>query len=159
MWIVKTPLQTCNCFRLQPGLNKYLKIPFGVYVQVAKDNNPTNTNFTITLDAISLQPLNRKQGVNECMNIDTSHFIKEYSVTDILVTVLVIKSIEATVYEQEIKTLKSKEGKRFHCTRTIGFHYWIKIMTMAMKMVTKIKTKTKTKNIKMRINTTNMMIK
>ena len=42
--------------------NKHFQIPFGAYVQVSKYNNPINTNSSITLDSIYLQPLDNKQG-------------------------------------------------------------------------------------------------
>ena len=45
-----------------PEFNKRFQIPFGVYMQVVKDNNHTNTKFSITLDAIYLEHLDNKKG-------------------------------------------------------------------------------------------------
>ena len=50
-------ISVCNL-----DFNKHFQIPYGAYVQVAKETNPTNTNTLRTLDAIYLQPLDNKQG-------------------------------------------------------------------------------------------------
>ena len=75
-------------------------------MQVVKDNNHTNTNFSITLDAIYLEHLDNKKGWHECMHLKTVQVITFYNVKDVPVTGLVIKYAEEMASEQGIKTLK-----------------------------------------------------
>ena len=42
--------------------NKLCQLPFGAYVQVTMDNNPTNKNALRTPDVIYFQPLDNKHG-------------------------------------------------------------------------------------------------
>ena len=62
--------------------NKNSQIEFGAYVQVARDNNPTNTKSLLTLDVIYLQPLDNKQGGQKCMHLHTGQVIKGYNMKD-----------------------------------------------------------------------------
>ena len=55
--------------------NTCFQILFRAYVQVSRDNNPTNTNSLITLDAIYLKPLDNKQVRHECMHVQNVQVI------------------------------------------------------------------------------------
>ena len=63
------------------------------------ENNPTNTNAKITLDAIFFQPLYKKQVVHEFIHLQSFLVITGYNVKDFTATDLVIKSVEAMAYE------------------------------------------------------------
>ena len=112
--------------------------------------NPTNTNTPRTLDIIYLQPLDNKQGGNECIHLQTGGVITCHNTRDITVTDLVIIYLEEMEGEQVVKNLKLKEGTKFHYTLTI----WFKERTTTMT-----KMKIKTKNINMRIKADNMIMK
>ena len=49
-------------------LNKKIQTPFGAYVQVSKDDNPTNTNNSKTLDTTYLKPVyNKREDTDSCI--------------------------------------------------------------------------------------------
>ena len=120
--------------------NKKFQIPFGAYVQVAKDNNPTNTNTTRTLDGIYLQTLDNNQGGQKFMHMQTGKVITGYNMKDVTVTDLFIKAIYAMTYEQGIKTLKMQGKKKFHWNLSIALREWTIMMTITKTMkMSKIK--------------------
>ena len=75
------------------------------------DNNPISTNSPKTLDAIYLQPLDKKYGGYDCIHLQTVHKITGYNVKGVPVTNIVIKASEAMKSEQVIKALEIK-GKK-----------------------------------------------
>ena len=85
-------------------LDKYCQIPFGAYVQVAKDNNTTNTKSLQSINGIYLETLDKKQGGYWYMNLWTGQVITCHNVKEIPVTDLVIKYSEEIPAEQGINT-------------------------------------------------------
>ena len=92
------------------NFNKHPQIPLVSYVKVAKKNDPTNTNARITINAIYLKTLDKKEGRHKYIQLYPGQVIIGYNVKGVNVTDLVVKSVEAMIVEQVIKTLKI-EGK------------------------------------------------
>jgi hypothetical protein len=86
--------------------DKHCQVPFGSYVQVNQENDPTNTQAPRTIDAIYLRPMKNRQGGHEVMNLMTGQVITRNRIWERPLTDLVIAAVEAMADEQGIKTLK-----------------------------------------------------
>ena len=86
------------------------------YVQVYHESNPHNTSMSRTRDGIYLRPNNNFQGGHEVMDLNTGRVITCRKVTEIPVTDVVIKAVEAMAHNQGFKNLKFKNrhGVIFH---------------------------------------------
>ena len=95
---------------------KHCTLPFGAYVQVYHESNPHNTSVSRTRDGIYLRPNNNFQGGHEVMDLNTGCVITCRKVTEIPVTDVVIKAVEAMAHNQGFKNLKFKNrhGVIFH---------------------------------------------
>ena len=95
---------------------KHCTTPFGVYVQAYHESNPHNTSVSRTRDGIYLRPNNNFQGGHEVMDLNTGRVITCRKVTEIPVTDVVIKAVEAMAHNQGFKNLKFKNrhGVIFH---------------------------------------------
>ena len=87
---------------------KHCTMPFGAYVQANHESNPHNTNVSRTRDRTYLCPNNNFQGGHEVMDLNTKCVITCRKVTEIPVTHVVIKAIEAMAHNQGFKNLKFK---------------------------------------------------
>lgn len=85
---------------------KHCQVPFGSYVQVNQENDPTNTQAPRTIDAIYLRPMKNRQGGHEVMNLVTGQMISRNRVWERPLTDLVISAVETMAEEQGITTLK-----------------------------------------------------
>ena len=95
---------------------KHCTMPFGAYVQAYHESNPHNTSVSRTRDGIYLHPNNNFQGGHEVMDLNTGCVITCRKVTEIPVTDVVIKAVEAMAHNQGFKNLKFKNrhGVIFH---------------------------------------------
>ena len=95
---------------------KHCTTPFGAYVQAYHESNPHNTSVSRTRDGIYLCPNNNFQGGHEVMDLNTGRVITCRKVTEIPVTDVVIKAVEAMAHNQGFKNLKFKNrhGVIFH---------------------------------------------
>ena len=95
---------------------KHCTTPFGAYVQAYHETNPHNTSVSRTRDGIYLCPNNNFQGGHEVMDLNTGRVITCRKVTEIPVTDVVIKAVEAMAHNQGFKNLKFKNrhGVIFH---------------------------------------------
>ena len=95
---------------------KHCTTPFGAYVQANHKSNPYNMNVSRTQDRIYLHPNTNFQGRHEVMDQNTGHVITYHKVTEIPVTDVVIKAVEAMAHNQGFKNLKFKNrhGVIFH---------------------------------------------
>ena len=95
---------------------KHCTTPFGAYVQAYHESNPHNTSMSRTRDGIYLRPNNNFQGGHEVMDLNTGCVITCRKVTEIPVTDVVIKAVEAMAHNQGFKNLKFKNrhGVIFH---------------------------------------------
>ena len=97
---------------------KHCTTPFGAYVQANHESNPHNTNVSRTRDRIylCLNNNNNFQGRHEVMDLNTGLVIMCHKVTEIPVTDVVIKAVEAMAHKQGFKNLKFKNrhGVIFH---------------------------------------------
>ena len=69
--------------------------PYGAYMQVRNDTEPTNTNAPRMLDAIYLPLLDNIQGGHELMHLATGDLIRRRKVTKIPTSDRVIKAVES----------------------------------------------------------------
>ena len=69
---------------------KHCKIPFGAYVQVNTENDPTNTPEMRMLDAIYLRPRSDLQEGHDVMDLNTGKKISRRQVVEIPITTNVI---------------------------------------------------------------------
>ena len=101
---------------------KHFQVPFGAYVQACNEPSPTNSQLPRTLDAIYLRPLNNIQGGHEVMDLNTGKVITRRKVTEIPITRLVIKAVEAMAKREGFKSLKFKNRNNvvFHDTGLIA---------------------------------------
>ena len=72
---------------------KHCQVPFRSFVQVNQENNPANTNYPQTIDAIYLRPMSNKQGGHKLMNLPTGRVINQNRVWEQSVTDLFIKTV------------------------------------------------------------------
>ena len=86
--------------------NKHCLVPFGAYVQANNQPNPTNTNAPRTIDCIYLRPTTNRQGGHELMDLNSGRLITRNSVTELPVTELVIRAVEAMAEAKNMKSLK-----------------------------------------------------
>ena len=95
---------------------KHCTTPFGAYVQAYHESNPHNTSVSRTRDGIYLRPNNNFQGGHEVMDLNTGRVITCRKVTEIPVTDVVIRAVEAMAHNQGFKNLKFKNrhGVIFH---------------------------------------------
>ena len=101
---------------------KHFQVPFGAYVQACNEPSPTNSQLPRTIDAIYLRPLNNIQGGHEVMDLNTGKVITRRKVTEIPITRLVIKAVEAMAKREGFKSLKFKNRNNvvFHDTGLIA---------------------------------------
>jgi hypothetical protein len=88
--------------------DKHCQVPFGSYVQVNQENDPTTTQAPRTIDAIYLRLMKKRQGGHEVMNLMTGQVITRNRIWERPLTDLVIHAVETMADEQGIKTLKSQ---------------------------------------------------
>jgi len=103
--------------------NKHCVIPFGAYVQANHESTPTNDNTARTIDCIYLRPCNNIQGGHELMDLNSSLVITQGGkITEIPVTEVTIKAIEAMAEKEGFKSLKFKNwhGVVFYHTNWIA---------------------------------------
>ena len=95
---------------------KHCTTPFGAYVQAYHESNPHNMSVLRTRDGIYLRPNSNFQGGHEVMDLNTGRVITCRKVTEIPVTDVVIKAMEAMAHNQGFKNLKFKNrhGVIFH---------------------------------------------
>ena len=86
---------------------KHCTMPFGAYVQAYHESNPHNTSVSRTQDGIYLRPTTTFRVV---MRSWTKHRTCDYvrKVTEIPVTDVVIRAVEAMAHNQGFKNLKFK---------------------------------------------------
>ena len=78
-----------------------------MYIQANHESNPTNNNTARTIDCIYLQPSNNIQGGNELMDLNSGRKITHGGkITEIPVTDVVIKAVEAIGTKEGFKSLK-----------------------------------------------------
>ena len=89
--------------------DKHCVIPFGACVQANHESNPTNDNTARTIDCICLRPCNNVQGGHELMDLNSGRVIaRGGKITEIPVTNVVIKAVEAMAEKEGFKSLKFK---------------------------------------------------
>ena len=96
--------------------NKHFQVPIGAYVQANYETDPTNTPRSRTRDAIYLRASGNTQGGHEVMDLNTGKLNHCRKVTEIPMTDLVIKAVEALAYKQGFTELKfrNRHGIIFH---------------------------------------------
>jgi hypothetical protein len=88
---------------------KHCTIPFGAYVQANHESTPTNDNAARTIDCIYLRPCNNLQGGHELMDLNSGRVItRGGKITEIPITPVVIKAVEAIAEREGFKSLKFK---------------------------------------------------
>lgn len=89
--------------------NKHCSIPFGAYVQANNESTHTNDNTARTIDAIYLRPCKNQQGGHELMDLNSGRVItRGGKITEIPITPVVIKAVEAIAEKEGFKSLKFK---------------------------------------------------
>jgi len=102
--------------------NKHCQYAFGAYVQASNEPDPSNTNAPRTIDAIYLCPLQGKQEGHELMDLQTGKLITRRRVTEVPVTPVVIKAVEAMAAKQGITSLEFADRKKKNMDQGIAFH-------------------------------------
>ena len=97
-------------------LHKTLHNTIWCILQANQESNPRNTNVSRTRDGIYLCPNNNFHGSHEVMDLNTRCMFTCCKVTEIPVTDVVIKAVEAMAHNQGFKNLKFKNrhGVIFH---------------------------------------------
>ena len=87
---------------------KHCTTPFGAYVQAYHESNPLNTSMSRTRDGNLPTPKTTTFRAHEVMDLNTGRVITCRKVTEIPVTDVVIKAVEAMAHNQGFKNLKFK---------------------------------------------------
>ena len=74
--------------------NKHCQVEFGAYVKASQVNSPKNNNRPRTLDGIYLCPAPNLYGGHHIMDLWTGNLITIPKVVEILITYVVINSVE-----------------------------------------------------------------
>ena len=107
--------------------DKHCVVPLGTYVQANHESQATNDNTARTINCIYLRPCNNIQGGHELMDLNSGRVItRGGKITEIPITSVVIKAVEAIAEREGFKSLKFKNrhGVIFYDTNwTAGVEY------------------------------------